>query len=67
MPIVHITLLFHMFSSSLVLDILKDDFSLNPNKTKHREKFQIRKCSTGLYYVIKIINYKYRGRKTAFC
>lgn len=54
-----------LFSSNLILNILKDEVALDPHKTKHREKFKIKMFYRSLLgYVTKIINYKYRGQKS---
>ena len=54
-----------LFSSTLILDILKDEITLDPHKTKHWAKFEIKMVYRFLLgYVTKNINYKYSGQKS---
>lgn len=65
--VVSIALLFLLFSSNLLLDILIDEFSLDPNKTEKCKMYKKMFYRILLGYVAKIINYKYGGRKPALC
>ena len=55
-----------LFSSNLISDILISEVAFDPNKTKHRERFQIKTMvyRSLLDYVTKSLNYKYRGQKS---
>ena len=59
------TICITLFSSNLILDILKDEITLDPHKTKHWAKFKIKMVYRFLLgYVTKNINYKYSGQKS---
>lgn len=59
------TICITLFSSNLILDILKDEITLDPHKTKHWAEFKIKMVYRFLLsYVTKNINYKYSGQKS---